>query len=517
MATPNENLAESLKVLNKLQRKNSGVINTHELSRVHRERLLKNGFIREVIMGWYIIVNPAETKGESTIWYSSFWNFCAKYLEERFDNDWCISPEQSLFLHSGNYSIPTQLLVKSPKANNTITRLLYNTSIVNTKSQLPKNAEIVNKNGIRLCSLSSALINCSEKYFEQNSKETRIALAMISDASEILALLLKEGRSVVAGRLIGAFRNIGRDRIANDILKTMKEAGYNIREVDPFNSKLLYDFPKREISPNVIRIKLMWQEMREIVLNHFPKENGIPANVENYLNEVQDAYTTDAYHSLSIEGYKVTAELINRIANETWNPDENEEDKNQKNAMAAKGYWQAFQSVKLSIEKILKRMNAGAVVDEDHGDWYRQLFGPSVTAGILKSSDLAGYRNGSVFILNSLHVPMTAQSVREATPVFFELLKDEKEASVRVVLGHFIFVYIHPYFDGNGRIGRFLMNAMLASGGYPWTVIPVEDRKIYIDTLEKASSENDIVPFTKFLARLVKAGLSGKPIAKKIN
>jgi Fic family protein len=44
--------------------------------------------------------------------------------------------------------------------------------------------------------------------------------------------------------------------------------------------------------------------------------------------------------------------------------------------------------------------------------------------------------------------------------------------SVRVVLGHFVFVYIHPYIDGNGRMGRFLMNLMLASGGYPWAVIP---------------------------------------------
>jgi hypothetical protein len=38
-------------------------------------------------------------------------------------------------------------------------------------------------------------------------------------------------------------------------------------------------------------------------------------------------------------------------------------------------------------------------------------------------------------------------------------------AGVRVVLGHFIFVYIHPYMDGNGRMGRFLMNVMLAGGG----------------------------------------------------
>jgi len=41
---------------------------------------------------------------------------------------------------------------------------------------------------------------------------------------------------------------------------------------------------------------------------------------------------------------------------------------------------------------------------------------------------------------------------------------------VRAVLGRWLFGYIHPYPDGNGRMARFVMNAMLASGGYPWTV-----------------------------------------------
>jgi len=77
---------------------------------------------------------------------------------------------------------------------------------------------------------------------------------------------------------------------------------------------------------------------------------------------------------------------------------------------------------------------------------------------------------------------------------------------VRVVLGHFMFVYIHPYMDGNGRLGGFLMNVMMASSGYPWTVVPVADRKIYMEALEKASAREDIVPFTNFLAGLVKRG-----------
>ena len=61
----------------------------------------------------------------------------------------------------------------------------------------------------------------------------------------------------------------------------------------------------------------------------------------------------------------------------------------------------------------------------------------------------------------------------------------------------FFFVFIHPYMDGNGRMGRFILNVMLASGGYNWTVIPFEQRLEYMKALEKASVEGDISDFTK--------------------
>ena len=92
--------------------------------------------------------------------------------------------------------------------------------------------------------------------------------------------------------------------------------------------------------------------------------------------------------------------------------------------------------------------------------------------------------------------------------------EQEEHAGVRAVLGHFIFVYTHPYMDGNGRMGRFLMNVMLASGGYPWTVIPVEERDRYMNALEKASVEQDIKPFATFIAYLVEESIKGSPVAE---
>ncbi|MEE1964665.1 Fic family protein [Allomuricauda taeanensis] len=91
------------------------------------------------------------------------------------------------------------------------------------------------------------------------------------------------------------------------------------------------------------------------------------------------------------------------------------------------------------------------MADQDPTDWYRELFAPYVAAGILKPSDLAGY----VYIAQSMYVPLNKDAVHDATPVLFELLAKEEHTYVRAVLGHFIFVYIHPYMDGNGRMGRF--------------------------------------------------------------
>ena len=109
-----------------------------------------------------------------------------------------------------------------------------------------------------------------------------------------------------------------------------------------------------------------------------------------------------------------------------------------------------------------------------------------------------------VYIQRSMHVPPSPPAVRDAMPAFFDLLREEPAPSVRAVLGHFLFVYVHPCPDGNGRIGRFLMNVMLAAGGYPWTVIPVERRDDYMAALEDASVRGEIGPFTGILPGLVR-------------
>ena len=514
MATPQEKLADSLEALRTLQASGRIAIRSADLTRTHRERLTQAGFLQEVMKGWYIPARPDGEAGESTAWYAAFWEFCAAYLEARFDADWSLSPEQSLRLHAGDWTVPRQLVVRAPKGGNKPTPLPHETSLIDVRAALPAPDQATQLDGLRLFSLSAALIESSPSVFEHDPTDVRTALAMVKDASDVLDPLLSGGRSTVAGRLAGAFRNIGRDRIADAIVQTMKAAGYTVREDDPFTRTIAAPGTLRSASPYVGRMVLMWESMREAIPARFPKPPGLPKKAAAYLKAVAESYVTDAYHSLSIEGYQVSPELIERVRSGAWNPESAEADKSHRDALAARGYWQATQAVRQSLETVLGGANPGDVADDDHGTWYREMFAPSVTAGLVKARDLAGYRSGPVYIRRSKHVPPNREAVRELMPAFFDLLRREDDPAVRVVLGHFVFVYIHPYMDGNGRMGRFLMNLMLAAGGYPWTVVPLERRAGYMEALEAASVRQDIIPFTDFLAALVSAGMKGESVAK---
>ncbi|MBI1733102.1 MAG: Fic family protein [Gammaproteobacteria bacterium] len=239
------------------------------------------------------------------------------------------------------------------------------------------------------------------------------------------------------------------------------------------------------------------------VISLFPEAPGIPAERAAYLGIIDVIYVNNAYHSLSIEGYTVSPALLERVRSGQWDLERHDEDRRNRDALAARGYWQAFQEVKKSIEKIISGQDAAALVRLTHRDWYREMFQPGVTAGIISREVLAGYRNNPVYIRTSRHVPPRWEVMRDAMPALFDFLGNEPEASVRVVLGHWLIGYIHPYPDGNGRMARFLMNTMLASGGYNWTIIRVEDRKEYLDALDKASIALDIKPFANFLAERV--------------
>jgi len=78
---------------------------------------------------------------------------------------------------------------------------------------------------------------------------------------------------------------------------------------------------------------------------------------------------------------------------------------------------------------------------------------------------------------------------------------------------HFRLTAIHPFGDGNGRTARLLMNLMLIRAGYPPVAVRPEDRKTYLDALERGSLTEDLSPFQSFMHERLDATLTEYLIA----
>lgn len=85
---------------------------------------------------------------------------------------------------------------------------------------------------------------------------------------------------------------------------------------------------------------------------------------------------------------------------------------------------------------------------------------------------------------------------------------------VRATVLHHEFVAIHPFDDGNGRIGRIVMNFALMRAGYPPLVVPVDDRLDYYRALEQAD-DGDYVPLATFLGNRLVESLEGMVLTAK--
>ncbi len=503
MATIKELIAKSLERLKVLHDSGRFVIASGDLSATDRTRLLKAGFLRRVIRGWYLTSRPDELDGDTTTWQANWNEFVARYCEKRFGAEWSLAPEQSLHVHTETPLTSLQILIHASAGHNNVTQLIHGWSILDIKTpSLAARDDRQERNGLRLLSLPYALAQVAEPFFQLQSAAAQIALALLPDTSDMARILIAAGKPAVGGRLVSALRAVGRERDADNLRKTLEAVGYRVAEVNPFNAPTVTIAPAVKRSPYVLRLHQMWTSMRGPISDIFDDAPGLPNDIAAYLADIDARYVADAYNSLSIEGYNVKEELIEHVRTGVWDPD-SREDQSSRDALAAKGYSLAHHEVKKTIGRILAGENAGLALRAAFVDWNIALSTPSVQAGILKPEDLAGYRNGPVYIRNADHVPPPREAVRDCMPEFFDLLEHEEHAAVRAVLGHFVFVFIHPYMDGNGRLGRFLMNAMIASGGYAWTVVPVSQRNRYLSALNEASGKGNILEFANFLNALV--------------
>src|SRR6201984_137526 len=252
MPPPNKKLAEPLDVLEALPQGNRRVFRSDDLSRVHRERLVENGFLQEVMKGWLISSSPDSQAGGSTPWHAPFWEFCARYCDERFGEQWHLSPEQSLFLHGERTVIPDQLVVHSPKATNNDIELLFGTTLYDLKTaEMPPLTALMMRDGLRLFTPAAALVRVPESFFQLYPIESQVVMASLSDASDLLRLLLNGGHSAKAGSLTTRLSQTGAPKLADEILRAMKSPGYDVRESSPFEAGQIFHRPSRPAAPIV--------------------------------------------------------------------------------------------------------------------------------------------------------------------------------------------------------------------------------------------------------------------------
>lgn len=132
------------------------------------------------------------------------------------------------------------------------------------------------------------------------------------------------------------------------------------------------------------------------------------------------------------------------------------------------------------------------------------------------------YRNANVIISGADYIPPDALEVAHKMKELIDWIKGNK-GNLHIIelaaLLHHKLVYIHPFFDGNGRTSRIIMNLLLMQYGFPLVIILKNDRKKYYNVLSQADKEN-YKPLVQFIAQSVERSLdlylkTLTPVSKK--
>ncbi|MDR1447829.1 MAG: Fic family protein [Candidatus Ancillula sp.] len=116
--------------------------------------------------------------------------------------------------------------------------------------------------------------------------------------------------------------------------------------------------------------------------------------------------------------------------------------------------------------------------------------------------EVEGFRNVNVLIRGSEHIPPDKTQIYNLMMYFIDNYNNTVFDSVfeKIATMHIEFEKIHPFIDGNGRTGRLLINYELLKNGLAPCVIPVEDRSIYFEFINR----NDVQGFAKYIEDKVK-------------
>ncbi|MDH5612809.1 MAG: Fic family protein [Gammaproteobacteria bacterium] len=479
------------------------IVHSKNIKPKQQALLVKQGYLKRIIKGWYLFDADlsAHTAGESALWFESIWSFIAQYLTLRFDDNYWLSAEASLDIHTDNNLMPAQVVIFVKDGTEDIIRLPNEMGLLITRSKT-KPDSLVEFHDLKIFSLEMALAKSTPASFKNNPVSMQVALRK-ADFDKLADALVRLKNIASAGRIIGAFDALGMRAESKKMEAIITSVFGAIKIINPFLAEPVILGGRRGEAASAGRVRILWQQMRQVVIDGFdqckPEFDFYSRPLDETLAMISELYVRDAYNSLSIEGYRVTPELIERVSKGDWSPDTIKQDKEIKDALAARGYFDAFNNVKASLTEAYHREDLSYLIDVGITQWYTSLFGPCVIAGIVSDSDLAGFRKGPIYIRKSRHVPPASEQLMDCMTALKECIAAETSYPVKAILAHFFLGYIHPFIDGNGRTARFLMNFLFVIGGYGWVIIKQETRDKYMDALEAASSNENIVPFVEFI------------------
>lgn len=122
--------------------------------------------------------------------------------------------------------------------------------------------------------------------------------------------------------------------------------------------------------------------------------------------------------------------------------------------------------------------------------------------GYVDPTEAGRFRTTQVYVGD--FVPPQASELEGLMDEFIEWLNAESSFELHPIelaaLTHYKLVTIHPFFDGNGRTSRLLMNLILMQVGFPPVIVPKEEKHRYYQTLD-AANKGDVRPFIRFIAK----------------
>jgi len=213
-----------------------------------------------------------------------------------------------------------------------------------------------------------------------------------------------------------------------------------------------------------IELQLNLNEKLEKIRTNFQSEwNKIPESAKK--RELEEISISFTYNTNAIEGSTITLEETREIIKDKIAPK-----KSLRDIRETEAHNEIFLKMLSKKEEITKELLLY---------WHLEIFGMS-------KSDIAGkYRNYLVRV--GSHLAPDWQDVDGLMKGLFDFIRKSKnidpvELSARA---HYKFEKIHPFGDGNGRIGRLLMNYLLWHNKYPMIIIEKKKRKSYYKALTK--------------------------------